>query len=81
MRSSPTWASRAGDGDGETQSRRYSPPRLGSTRGWEIMQADFFEEQAARMVRELNETLAAPKCPSDVRSVILMPDIMYLAGA
>ena len=66
------------DGDGETQSRRYSPPRLGPTRGWEIMQADFFEEQAARMVRELNETLAAPKCPSDVRSVILMPDIMYL---
>ena len=66
------------DTDGEAQSRRFSPPRMGPTRGWEIMQADYFEAQAERMVRELNETLAAPKCPSGTRSVILMPDIMFL---
>lgn len=66
------------DTDRQMQSRQYSPPRLGMTRGWEMMQAEHFREQAERIVRELNETLAAPKCPQDVRSVILMPDIMFL---
>lgn len=66
------------DGDGEAQSRRFSPPRLGESRGWEIMQAEYFDAEAARMVRELNETLVAPRCPAGLRSVILMPDIMFL---
>lgn len=66
------------DADRQMQSRHYSPPRLGMTRGWEIMQADHFEAQVERIVRELNETLVAPPCPRDTRSVILMPDIMFL---
>ncbi|NLE70235.1 MAG: TldD/PmbA family protein [Clostridiales bacterium] len=66
------------DTDRQMQSRHYSPPRLGMTRGWEIMQTEHFDAQAARIVRELNETLSAPPCPRDVRSVILMPDIMFL---
>ncbi len=63
---------------GETQGRSYTTPRMGSTRGWEIMQEAHWLEQAERIVRELNETLVAPKCPHDVRSVILMPDQMFL---
>lgn len=66
------------DRDGEMQSRSYNPPRMGPTRGWEIMQSDHFSTQAQRIVKELNETIAAPRCPQDVRSVILMPDIMFL---
>lgn len=66
------------DLDSQLQSRHYNPPRLGMTRGWEIMQTDHFEAQVERIVRELNETLVAPPCPQDVRSVILMPDIMFL---
>jgi TldD protein len=66
------------DRDGEMQSRLYTPPRMGPSRGWEIMQSEHFLKEAERIVRELNETLVAPRCPRDVRSVILMPDIMYL---
>ena len=66
------------DVGGETQGRSYSPPRLGPSRGWEIMRESHWLSQAERIVRELNETLVAPKCPHDVRSVILMPDQMFL---
>ncbi|MGI6696189.1 MAG: TldD/PmbA family protein [Christensenellales bacterium] len=66
------------DVGGETQGRKYSPPRLGDSRGWEIMQEAHWLAEAERIVRELNETLVAPRCPRDVRSVILMPDQMYL---
>ena len=66
------------DVGGETQGRSYSPPRMGSTRGWEIMREAHWLGEAERIVRELNETLVAPKCPHDVRSVILMPDQMFL---
>lgn len=64
--------------DGEAQERKYSPPRLGKTRGFEIMREEHWLKEAERIVRELNETLVAPKCPHDYRSVILMPDQMFL---
>ncbi len=66
------------DVGGETQGRKYNPPRLGASRGWEIMQENHWLGEAERIVRELNETLVAPRCPHDVRSVILMPDQMFL---
>lgn len=73
----PTILVRGKDVDGETQERKYSPPRLGKTRGYEIMREEHWLPEAERIVRELNQTLVAPKCPHDVRSVILMPDQMF----
>ncbi len=66
------------DNDGIMQSRKYLPPRLGDTRGYETMDTELFSTQAERLVRELNELLVAPPCPKDRRSVILLPGIMYL---
>ncbi|MDD2428071.1 MAG: TldD/PmbA family protein [Eubacteriales bacterium] len=66
------------DKDGEMQQRTWQPPRIGSTRGWEIMKKDLWSNQAERIVRELRETLEAPLCPKGLMSVILLPDIMYL---
>ena len=74
----PTILVRGKDVDGETQERKYSPPRLGKTRGYEIMREEHWLPEAERIVRELNQTLVAPECPHDVRSVILMPDQMFL---
>ncbi len=37
-----------------------------------------FSENAVRIVKELNEVLAADECPKEDRSVILLPGIMYL---
>ncbi len=74
----PTLMVRGKDVDGETQVRKYSPPRLGDSRGYEIMWEAHWKAQADRIVLELNQTLTAKRCPKDVRSVILMPDQMFL---
>ncbi len=66
------------DAQGQMHSRKYSPPRLGETRGWETLDMDVFNANAERIVRELNAVLAAEDCPKDVRSVILLPGIMFL---
>ncbi len=66
------------DANGETHQRQYSPGRLGDTRGWETLDAQLFSENAERIVKELNEILAADVCPKEDRSVILLPGMMFL---
>src|SRR6185369_7730101 len=66
------------DAHGESHSRKFSPPLTGATRGWETLDPQLFSENAARIVREMNEVLVAETCPKDERSVILLPGIMYL---
>ncbi len=66
------------DGEGVTHPRTFSPPRQGDSRGWETLDDDLFSANAERIVREMNEVLAADDCPQDVRSVILLPGIMFL---
>ncbi|NLZ55411.1 MAG: TldD/PmbA family protein [Clostridiaceae bacterium] len=63
---------------GDMQRRTYKPPRLGESRGWEIMNPKHWHAEGERLVRELNELLVAPACPVDTRSVIIMPDMMFL---
>jgi len=58
--------------------RKFYPQRLGESRGWETIDRAIFSENAERIVRELNEVLAAPECPKENRAVILLPGIMYL---
>jgi len=66
------------DSEGEMQERKFQPRRIGTTRGWETIDRQLFEENAERIVKELNQVLAAPDCPKDDRSVILLPGIMFL---
>ena len=66
------------DAQGEAHGRKFSPSLTGATRGWETLDPGLFEENAARIVREMNEVLVAQACPKDRRSVILLPGIMYL---
>jgi TldD protein len=66
------------DANGETHVRKYSPRRTGDTRGWETLDMQMFNENAERIVRELNQVLVADPCPKEDRSVILLPGIMYL---
>jgi len=66
------------DSDGGMHERKFKPPRRGESRGWESIDLHYFKENAARIVRELNDTLQAEQCPVDERSVILLPGIMYL---
>jgi TldD protein len=66
------------DAHGESHARKFSPPLTGATRGWETLDRQLFSENAARIVREMNEVLVAETCPKDERSVILLPGIMYL---
>jgi len=66
------------DAQGQMHSRTFSPPRMGDTRGWETLDMDVFNANAERIVREMNEVLVADDCPKDVRSVILLPGIMFL---
>ncbi len=66
------------DGEGVTHPRTFSPPRQGDSRGWETLDDDLFSANAERIVREMNEVLAADDCTQDVRSVILLPGIMFL---
>ena len=66
------------DKDGGMQSRKWLPPRQGTTRGWETINEAEFLENAQRILRELSELQQAEDCPKDQRSVILLPGIMYL---
>ncbi|HQE93949.1 MAG TPA: TldD/PmbA family protein [Anaerolineae bacterium] len=66
------------DAQGEMHSRKFSPPRMGDTRGWETLDREVFNANAERIVREMNEVRTAENCPRDVRSVILLPGIMFL---
>jgi TldD protein len=66
------------DANGEAHMRKFSPGRSGDTRGWESLDMEVFSQEAERIVREMNEVLAAEPCPKDDRSVILLPGIMWL---
>ena len=66
------------DDHGETFERTFRPGRHGLSRGWESLDQPFFAENAERIVRELNQVLAAEVCPREQCSVILLPGIMYL---
>jgi len=66
------------DKDGGMQTRSFKAGQLGKTRGWETLDPQFFDAQAERIVRELNELLVADDCPKGQRSVILLPGIMFL---
>lgn len=68
----------ATDMEGELQQRKYLPPRLGATRGWEIIRDDFWLSQADRILGDLSDTLSAPLCPTGDMSVVIMPDMMFL---
>ena len=54
------------DSNGETHSRKFSPGRVGNTRGWETLDMQLFSENAERILRELNEILVVygrhPRC-------------------
>ena len=66
------------DQQGVSYERKYRLGRLGDTRGWESVDENLFSENAERIVRELNQVLAADECPKEDRSVILLPGIMFL---
>jgi TldD protein len=66
------------DQQGVSYERKYRLGRLGDTRGWESVDQQLFSENAARIVKELNQVLAAEACPKEDRSVILLPGIMFL---
>jgi TldD protein len=67
------------DPQGVMQERKFRLGQMGKpTRGWESIDTELFAANAERIVRELNEVLAAQDCPKDDRSVILLPGIMYL---
>jgi TldD protein len=66
------------DSNGEMHRRKFSPARTGETRGWETLDMQTFNENAERIIRELNEILVADPCPKEDRSVILLPGIMFL---
>jgi TldD protein len=66
------------DSNGEMHRRKFSPARTGETRGWETLDMGMFNENAERIVLELNEILVADPCPKEDRSVILLPGIMFL---
>ena len=70
---------RGTDDKGESHQRSFNLGRHGSsTRGWESLDRQYFSENAERIVKELNQVLAAEACPKDDRSVILLPGIMFL---
>jgi TldD protein len=66
------------DSNGEMFERSYRPSRSGRSRGWESIDRQLFTENAERIVKELNQVLAAEACPKEDRAVILLPGIMYL---
>jgi TldD protein len=66
------------DDQGATYERTFRPTRQGDTRGWETLDKQLFSENAARIVTEMNQVRAADECPKEDRSVILLPNIMYL---
>jgi TldD protein len=66
------------DTQGEMQERKFKLNKMGDSRGWESVDRQFFSDNAERIVRELNQVLAAEDCPKEERSVILLPGIMFL---
>ena len=66
--------------NGMSQHRSYELRNNGTgTRGWESFQdPQFLAAHSGRIVEELAQTLEAPQCPQDTRSVILLPGIMFL---
>jgi TldD protein len=66
------------DAEGVSHERKFGLGRRGDSRGWESIEMEHFNENADRIVREMNHVLAAEKCPKDERSVILMPGILFL---
>jgi len=67
------------DDQGVSHERKFRLGRRGaSTRGWESIDAEMFAPKADKIVRDLNLLLVADECPKDDRTVILMPDIMWL---
>ena len=66
------------DEAGATHERTFKLAQNGDTRGWESIDRDLFNENAERIVKELNEVLVADDCPKEKRSVILLPAMMYL---
>jgi TldD protein len=66
------------DDQGSTYERTFRPARRGDTRGWETIDKDLFRENATRIVKEMNQVRVAEECPKEDRSVILLPNIMYL---
>ena len=67
------------DAQGEMHERSFNLGQEGKdTRGWESIDPELFNENAERIVRELNEILVAEPCPKDNRSVILLPGMMHL---
>ena len=51
---------------GETFERKFRLDQHGDTRGWESLDKPFFVENADRIVRELNQVLAAEACPKRI---------------
>ncbi|HWQ46270.1 MAG TPA: TldD/PmbA family protein [Longilinea sp.] len=66
------------DEQGVSHTRKFKPGARAATRGWESLDAKLFAENAERIVKEMNEVVAADECPKDTRSVILLPGIMFL---
>jgi TldD protein len=66
------------DDKGANYERTFRPTRRGDTRGWEMIDKDLFNENAERIVREMNQVRAAEVCPKEDRSVILLPNMMWL---
>ena len=67
------------DKEGETHRRSFKLGRQQhKTRGWESIDLNLFKDNADRIVKELNQVLAAQDCPKEDRSVILLPGIMFL---
>jgi TldD protein len=67
------------DANGEAQERGFRLSQRGAkSRGWESIDREYYAENAARIVKELNEVLVADVCPKEDRSVILLPGIMFL---
>lgn len=65
--------------DDVVQLRTANGPR-GLTRqgGWELLDGESLLADAGRVGREAVELLGAPTCPSDRRTLVLMPDQMML---
>ncbi len=66
--------------NGMSQRRSYNLGNDGQgTRGWESFQnPKMFENHTKRVVDELAQVLVAEECPKDTRSIILLPEIMFL---
>ena len=66
------------DAEGVTHQRSFHLDQQGDTRGWESIDRSLFTKEAERIVRELQQVLVADKCPSEKRSVILLPTMLAL---